>query len=881
METAVIGASLDAGVRGATRWMVGTIPMSFPASVAEFGCSRHLLVTCDTAKMGDNFDSRTPALAAGSATNKPSGNGGAVVEGVCVTRARLYAAPLRRFADLRQEASDPASISDASAGHETLKRYESSRIVHCALDDSAARHKRLEVSGLTADTSAAERLEKSSLATVDDSAASPKRLEMSGSSVDTSAAERLEKSSLATVDDSAADNSHWSREFADGTPVGQTISRAIGDELGEGTYLPECWSTLLAAHTAPTSVITDELATAASSVAPNLAAGVNTGPSGMEGACTIGNSRQMKFNRRFCMVNWNDLLETKDQLGPIPSFWNNSITGADSQNFKLPILQFGSSLTDDIVECMQRQGLERFVPVLSNCVEESDSDLESTITSETLTSDGDPVIFCGMGRIARDHSESSDPEPPKRRNRSSKPSGRSRRGAVHHKAKKNGANYSSYGCKVNVNSLKRESSEIPGGGWFRARTVAPSSDSSSSSSESSESSSELSSSDDEKESGSRRKLGVSRGVKIKTPFTFDGRADLDDFDQWTYEVDTWREWNGVSERRTLKILVNFMSGKASRFFMKHVALRQKDWTLKLVYEALFNYCFAPDFKLQLREQLTSTKQGNDDVRDIETLAVRFPDVTERQLRQIFWNGIRTYLRMHLIEKGLDPERSSLRKMVKYASRREAAKKTLRREQKESGRNFNLYRGGRQPVDGNNGRSSTPSNGNEHGQHSGGSLHESDEERDSDPPEDKSNDSVEFETDEKQPKAQNRVLLSQEEFLRLRREGRCFNCKERGHLSQECPENNDGVEGHLGRDCTGEEEEEILESNAVHVDETSSEEISESEAETQSNADNESVTVAEAVDSEGQETYSEGNSSEESYRSYEYPNEGLSESSEEF
>ncbi|KAJ6564216.1 hypothetical protein B0H19DRAFT_1140565 [Mycena capillaripes] len=38
-----------------------------------------------------------------------------------------------------------------------------------------------------------------------------------------------------------------------------------------------------------------------------------------------------------------------------------------------------------------------------------------------------------------------------------------------------------------------------------------------------------------------------------------------------------------------------------------------------------------DFKLQLIEQLTSTKQGNDDVRDfqrdIETLAVRFPDVT--------------------------------------------------------------------------------------------------------------------------------------------------------------------------------------------------------------------------------------------------------------
>jgi hypothetical protein len=68
-----------------------------------------------------------------------------------------------------------------------------------------------------------------------------------------------------------------------------------------------------------------------------------------------------------------------------------------------------------------------------------------------------------------------------------------------------------------------------------------------------------------------------------------------------------------------------MSGKASKFFMKHVALRQRDWMLKSIYKALFNYCFPPDFKLQLRDQITSVKQGKNDVRDfqhdLETLAV--------------------------------------------------------------------------------------------------------------------------------------------------------------------------------------------------------------------------------------------------------------------
>ncbi|KAJ7864551.1 hypothetical protein B0H13DRAFT_1899100 [Mycena leptocephala] len=35
----------------------------------------------------------------------------------------------------------------------------------------------------------------------------------------------------------------------------------------------------------------------------------------------------------------------------------------------------------------------------------------------------------------------------------------------------------------------------------------------------------------------------------------------------------------------------------------------------------------------------------------------------------------------------------------------------------------------------------------------------------------------------------RVLLPQDEYDRLRREGRCFNCKARGHLSRDCPGEN--------------------------------------------------------------------------------------------
>ncbi|KAJ6609425.1 hypothetical protein B0H10DRAFT_1813744, partial [Mycena sp. CBHHK59/15] len=100
-------------------------------------------------------------------------------------------------------------------------------------------------------------------------------------------------------------------------------------------------------------------------------------------------------------------------------------------------------------------------------------------------------------------------------------------------------------------------------------------------------------------------------------------------------------------------------------------LQRKDWTVKLVYEGLFNYCFPPNFKWQLREKLMSAMQGCNNVRDfvpnIKALAVRFPDVTEQQLRQIFWDGILQNLRMYLVCKGLDPECILWRKLAKYAT----------------------------------------------------------------------------------------------------------------------------------------------------------------------------------------------------------------------
>lgn len=175
------------------------------------------------------------------------------------------------------------------------------------------------------------------------------------------------------------------------------------------------------------------------------------------------------------------------------------------------------------------------------------------------------------------------------------------------------------------------------------------------------------------------------GVKIKPPFSWNGTLDLDLFDQWTYKVDTWRELYGLSDKLAIKLVVQFLTGTVGKFFMKHVATCQSEWTMASLYEVLFDYCFPTNYKVQLRLRLEWSVQGkakvHDFVRKIQHLAARFPDVSDFQLAQIFWHSVQGHIHIYLIEKGLHLECAPLDKTVKYAVRRKEAYLEVRRDER--------------------------------------------------------------------------------------------------------------------------------------------------------------------------------------------------------
>ncbi len=212
--------------------------------------------------------------------------------------------------------------------------------------------------------------------------------------------------------------------------------------------------------------------------------------------------------------------------------------------------------------------------------------------------------------------------------------------------------------------------------------------------------------------------------------------------------------------------------------MRHVATRQKEWTVKELYAALFDYCFPIDYKARLRRRLEGATQGRtrvrDFVREIQQLAVRFPDVTDFQLVQIFWKGVHQYIRLHLIEKGMNPEKTPLDRLVKHAVRREEAHEQARQEE----RDFQRQVPGR-PWEqfANRSRGSEPWESKEEF-----------DERQSYADEQQANEVSPQKTTEHMQTAstsKKRNRLSEEELDYLRAEGRCFTCKEVGHQSQNC------------------------------------------------------------------------------------------------
>jgi hypothetical protein len=273
-------------------------------------------------------------------------------------------------------------------------------------------------------------------------------------------------------------------------------------------------------------------------------------------------------------------------------------------------------------------------------------------------------------------------------------------------------------------------------------------------------------------------------VKVDSPGVYNGKDDLDAFDKWAVDVKTWKSVNRLSDRFALRIMGKYLSGKAYTFYKKFVYRDLKQWTLKTVFEGLFDYCFPRNFIQELRKQLMTATQGKarvtDFARDIELMADRFPDVNARGKTEILWNGLQQQIRTRAVELGVHPERSSHEKIIKYATRAEDAIVEAANQLKASreGRTWGRFAN---RVDGP--RPYRPS-----GDDSRTKRHGSDGmdrvRANAVTPQPRAESSRQGERRSQGPRQGKKV--SRARMDQLRSEGKCFQCEQPGHMQKDCP-----------------------------------------------------------------------------------------------
>jgi len=339
------------------------------------------------------------------------------------------------------------------------------------------------------------------------------------------------------------------------------------------------------------------------------------------------------------------------------------------------------------------------------------------------------------------------------------------------------------------------SSSSSNGSYSDSSESDTSTDSSSSYSSSSSSSSSSEGSKRHKRSRHRRrkrhhkKKKDNEKPKMDKPPKYDGRADLEAFDEWAFKVTNYAKGMKLSTKSIIRLISDLVTGKAANFYMMYVAKCQKEWTLARLFPAMFDYCFPNDILQKLRRKWDNMTQGKsrveDYAREIEKLARRFEEITERTVVLTFWKGLNAEIRKHMVIMGANPELHGIGVMIQLAITGEKARDQSDRITKsEQGRQTSdeTRRPKREWT-----RFKNRTGGNKHydpgDKGEGSSQHRNDNVRANAVSPQNSNQKP-FERRNKPGPSQQK--LSRTKLDELRAEGKCFNCREKGHEQRNCP-----------------------------------------------------------------------------------------------
>jgi hypothetical protein len=309
-------------------------------------------------------------------------------------------------------------------------------------------------------------------------------------------------------------------------------------------------------------------------------------------------------------------------------------------------------------------------------------------------------------------------------------------------------------------------------------------------------------------------LRLDTTIKPIPPKNYDGAADLRSYHRFVMEGEAYLRDGRVQKERKIRILAHYLDGKAYQFYMQKVAPDDPhNWSLHEFITELFNHCFPVDYRQRMRLKLEGLYQKHNqpvseyvfELQELFSMVGAMPD--EMKVIKL-WYSLNTRTQKAMWRDGLHPDSSTWDEVVAKAEILEIADNVVDRREgikPQTRKNWQSNGPDRRNHDSAS-RSMTYTNRNHenHAQHSNQTLNStrpSNQTRQgsgrnfrkkpqggnstntmSRPSGSGSSSSI-------QRKPVKPPSMPAKEMAQLRADGKCFNCKEVGHMSRNCPHRN--------------------------------------------------------------------------------------------
>ena len=129
-------------------------------------------------------------------------------------------------------------------------------------------------------------------------------------------------------------------------------------------------------------------------------------------------------------------------------------------------------------------------------------------------------------------------------------------------------------------------------------------------------------------------------LKEDPPFTYHGEIQVGLFKKWCHELHDWVKCAQLKQKKSICLAGKYLDGCAYRFYERNILDLKKRYTLTTFFEALLDYVFPADFRMQQRDKFDACHQGRwsilDFLRKLQEIADTVGDIHERDVVLAFW-----------------------------------------------------------------------------------------------------------------------------------------------------------------------------------------------------------------------------------------------------